>query len=420
MNADDLQELYKLLRGSRSATMVLDARTLFLERNWTKAQKLLLEAREAYSESRMRLLKQDPDKETKGKGKEADREARRLKRKQEKAREILEAFDELAPQLEKLARREQERAAKEKPESTADVASVQSAPQPPATSAIEPAATLSPSVESPAAESPAEEQDANIKVAIARSADVTEAFASEFRDSSGDERLDVIGRYFGFREVATESDIHSDALYFIRSGEKSFLIRTLDSTPDEVPMASAIDDAPMKPFTARAFIKLGKKRKMVLLTTTNPAASGSDEREADIETDVETDFDSDCETDSETEQNVLDMGAFSQLLTSAQRCGIVPGADRIAHVRDREFRMGNYDLAFQSIDAMYSSFTSNMNQRIQRLTREDADISSGRKKMSPKDLQAKRARDRIETQEVERARRRFQVVLEGLRVLQNS
>ena len=117
---------------------------------------------------------------------------------------------------------------------------------------------------------------------------------------------------------------------------------------------------------------------------------------------------------------MIDVGSFGQLLTSAQRSGLVPAADQIGHVRDREFRMGKYDLAFQTINGLFSKFTASMNQRNQRLIREDADIASGKVKMSPKDLQAKRARDLRQTQEIDRARRRFQVVLEGLRLLMNN
>ena len=45
------------------------------------------------------------------------------------------------------------------------------------------------------------------------------------------------------------------------------------------------------------------------------------------------------------------------------------------------------------------------------------DIASGRIKMSPKHLQEKRARDRAQTQAIERARNRFLRVLDGLRIL---
>ena len=121
--------------------------------------------------------------------------------------------------------------------------------------------------------------------------------------------------------------------------------------------------------------------------------------------------------DSGDDQNVLDMGSFGQLLMAAQRSGLCPSADQIGHVRDREFRLGKYDLAFQTINALYSQFTGAATTRTQTITREDADIAAGRIQISPKDLQAKRIRDRSQTQEVERARRRFQVVLEGLRRL---
>ena len=120
------------------------------------------------------------------------------------------------------------------------------------------------------------------------------------------------------------------------------------------------------------------------------------------------------------ESSILDSGAFSQLLSAAQRSGLVSGADQIGHVRDREFRKGHYDQAFQAINSIFSRFTASAGQRTQQLSREDAEIAAGRIKISPKDLQAKRSRDRMQTQEIDRAQRRFQVVLEGLRILMNA
>ncbi|MBL6725101.1 MAG: hypothetical protein ISQ09_08425, partial [Rubripirellula sp.] len=125
------------------------------------------------------------------------------------------------------------------------------------------------------------------------------------------------------------------------------------------------------------------------------------------------------QTESLDRLNVLDLGSFSQLLTSAQRSGLVPNADQIGYVRDKEFRLGIYDKAFQSIDMMHNRFLADAGQRQARLTREDVDIAAGRIKISPRELQAKRARDRVQTQEIDRAKRRFQVVLEGLRILMN-
>ena len=98
----------------------------------------------------------------------------------------------------------------------------------------------------------------------------------------------------------------------------------------------------------------------------------------------------------------------------------MPGADQIAHVRDREFRKGNYDLALQAIEGIFSKFSAGAAARTQRLKQEDADIAAGRIKISPKDLQAKRQRDRAQDQAVERARSRFNRVLDGLRILMNA
>ena len=112
---------------------------------------------------------------------------------------------------------------------------------------------------------------------------------------------------------------------------------------------------------------------------------------------------------------ILDSGAFSQLVDAAQRSGIVPGIGIIIQVRDCEFRLGKYHQALQLIVSLLSAFVGSATQRTQRLKREEQDIASGRVKMSPKDLQAKRARDNKATESVERAKMKFTRVLEGIR-----
>ena len=62
MDADDFQDLYNLLRGSRCAMTVLDARALFVDKKIEDALQKLIEARESFAESRYRVLKQDPEK----------------------------------------------------------------------------------------------------------------------------------------------------------------------------------------------------------------------------------------------------------------------------------------------------------------------------------------------------------------------
>lgn len=272
MTADDIQDLYKLLRGSRSAMLVLDAKALFLDRQWSSCLALLKEARESFAESRSRLLKQDPEKEAKGKGKDAERSVRRLKRKQEKVREILDGFDEMFPQLEKLAKREQQRQARDGSEVEETIASDESAKEESWNPDSESSDSDFESSDSDQVEWDSSEHEAaeiSESAELARPSDLDSDFADAYRASVGDEQLLVIGRQFGFREVMSENDIHSNALYFIRSGTKSFLIRTLEgaSSGDQISLASAIDDTPMKPFAPKAFLKLGKKRKMVLLTS---------------------------------------------------------------------------------------------------------------------------------------------------------
>lgn len=66
---------------------------------------------------------------------------------------------------------------------------------------------------------------------------------------------------------------------------------------------------------------------------------------------------------------------------------------------------------------LYTTFLGSESQRNQRLQREEMEIASGRKKMSPRELQLKRSQDNQATQAVDRTKVRFQRVLEGLRGL---
>ncbi len=292
----------------------------------------------------------------------------------------------------------------------------------------------------------AENQETGPREAIARSGDLGEALLEALRGAAQAQQLDIINQHFGFREVQSDQDIHGDALYYVHTKQTSILACTpsADQMKDSVELISLVDNRPINPFSRTAFLRLGTKRKMVLLTLRENRDTEQQEREKqetgaeqlDVSTSRETEatdevdqeqgvstqrsVDETDESGEEPEQNILDLGAFSQLLTSAQRSGLVPEADQIGYVRDREFRMGKYDLAFQTVDAMFSRFMASAGQRTQSLAREDAEIASGRIKISPKDLLAKRARERSQTQEIERAKRRFQVVLEGLRALMNA
>jgi hypothetical protein len=114
------------------------------------------------------------------------------------------------------------------------------------------------------------------------------------------------------------------------------------------------------------------------------------------------------------------MGSFTQLLAVAAQSGIVPGADQIGHVRDCAFRMGQYQTAFDAIDRLYVGFKQAADARVRRLRAEEIDYRSGVLKMSPKEWQKKKARDTRETNIIERTRRNFVRVLDGLRILVQS
>lgn len=470
MNADDFQSLYNLLRGSRTAMAVLDARALFTDKKFDASSKKLSDARESFAESRARVIRQVPEKQVDPKAKDRDRQIKKIKRKQEKAKETLDAFDELIAGLGKSAERQRSRLERAASRAAAMASIERDDSTVPAGSSAESelvndadlASTGTSKSESSEQQSPR----------VARPSDLSSEFIEAFGGSEGDDRLDIISQRFGFREVHKDSDLHGWALYFIQTSSRSLLVGTPeeDEMREEVPLVNLIDGRPIKPVSREAFLRLGNDRKMVLLTyidaggsavmpdsesitsealssrLSEQSANGSGEAGGASNDDfmsaedpivdsgelkvvakdaAEQNLADDCKVKAEDAnalpiQNVLDMGAFSQLLSAAQRSGLVSGADQIGHVRDREFRMGHYDQAFQAIDSLFSRFSANASQRIQRISREDSDIASGRVKMSPKDLQAKRARDRMQSQEVDRATRRFQVVLEGLRVLMNQ
>jgi hypothetical protein len=171
----------------------------------------------------------------------------------------------------------------------------------------------------------------------------------------------------------------------------------------------------MKSMSRQGFLEMGKRQSLVRLVAKRGDAGddasglGAILEEVPAEAGVES-----------HESEVLDTGAFSQLLDAAQRCGLVANADMISYVRDREFRRRDYQKAFQVLEVLFGKFSAAATQRDQRLRREDTDIASGKLRMSPKQLMEKRARDIAETQLVDRARNKFLRVLEGLRVLMRA
>ena len=287
MDADDFQDLYKLLRGSRCATAVLDARALFVERKLELALLKLTEARASFAESRHRVLRQDPEKTIDAKAKDRDRQIKKAKRKQEKAQETLDAFDELLPVLTKMAQRElsrQERqSGAEQSETTAedptarptsaevsketasrlddagrddagldsysDFDSIGEGPLPNATNEVYSDGSYGP--QRPASK-----------------ADFTSRFLEEFAVCRGDAKLDLVGGSFGFRPVENELDVVGDAVYLIQTSKRTMLVSLpIDSCEDdELRLFDLVARKRVKPIPRVAFLDLGLRHKMVLLT----------------------------------------------------------------------------------------------------------------------------------------------------------
>jgi len=116
----------------------------------------------------------------------------------------------------------------------------------------------------------------------------------------------------------------------------------------------------------------------------------------------------------------VDMMAFTQLLNAAQQCGLVANVDVIVTVRDCEYRFGKYQRAFDMIEGLSKQLSARVSQRQGELRREEMQYRSGTLKMTPKEWQVRQRRVVEQTQKIERARRQFARVLDGLSVLRSS
>ena len=287
MDADDFQDLYKLLRGSRCATAVLDARALFVERKLELALLELTEARASFAESRHRVLRQDPEKTIDAKAKDRDRQIKKAKRKQEKAQETLDAFDELLPVLTKMAQRELSRKERqsgaEQSETTAEdplarptSAEVSKEAAPGRDDAGRDDAGLDSYSDFdsigegplPNATNEVYSDGSHGPQRPASKADFTSRFLKEFAVCRGDAKLDVVGGSFGFRPVENELDVVGGAVYLIQTSKRTMLVSlSIDSCEDdELRLFDLVAGKRVKPIPRVAFLDLGLRHKMVLLT----------------------------------------------------------------------------------------------------------------------------------------------------------
>jgi len=211
--------------------------------------------------------------------------------------------------------------------------------------------------------------------------------------TSTDDKLAVLRAEYRVEPVLPGHRFEDDATYLIVGTSATYLIRT--QTPaiegDQLRFISCTHDGAMKPLDLSRLRAAVDRQRVYAL---QPKAFDPAERD-----------------------RIIDVGAFSQLVDAAQRSGLVPGIATIIQVRDCEFRLGRHLQALQLMETQFQGFVGRASQRAQRLAREEADIASGRLRMSPKELQAKRLRDSQQTQHVERARTKFQRVLEGLRTI---
>lgn len=116
----------------------------------------------------------------------------------------------------------------------------------------------------------------------------------------------------------------------------------------------------------------------------------------------------------------VDMLSFAHLLNAAQQSGLVPNADAIAWARDCDFRAGRYQRAFDVIQGLYKQMDVSAARRQGELRREEMQYRSGTLKMSPKEWLVRQRRVMEQTQKIDRARRQFARVLDGLNVLRSS
>jgi hypothetical protein len=211
--------------------------------------------------------------------------------------------------------------------------------------------------------------------------------------ATAEEQLALLRSALSVEMVQPDHRFEPEAFYFVIGAASNSLIQTHSPAVVEgqLHFRSCMHDTPMKPLSLDR-LQAAIERQRVYIVRQKPV-------------------------DPAERDQILDVGSLSQLIDAAQRTGLVPGIATIIQVRDCEFRLGRYQQALQLIESQFQSFQGRAAQRAQQLAREDLDIAAGRIKMSGRELQIKRQRDRQQTQAVDRARTRFSRVLEGLRTL---
>ncbi|HBO46420.1 MAG TPA: hypothetical protein DD670_21325 [Planctomycetaceae bacterium] len=228
---------------------------------------------------------------------------------------------------------------------------------------------------------------------------------------TGDARWKTVRRYFKIEAVRGNRDLLPDTLYLVHAAE-SHLIRSDAQQPDlsAMEMTAVESGQRMKPIARGMLVKMGQNGQLWRLSPKEASAAA-------LSSAASEEMDPSLRGGKARLVRSVDLSAFSNLLAAARQSQLVPGLDQIAHVRDCEFRDGRFDQAFGIIERLFVAFRQSAEQRQQRLADEELQYRSGVVKMSPKEWQLKKQRDTVQTQVVERTRRGFTRVLDGLRGL---
>ncbi len=383
-------DLYRLLRGSRCASPLLSARTLFDFGKVAESIAELKKIRHTYQESRKNTLATEFDESN-----PADKESKQLLKRQSKAVDAIGQMDGLVSMLTRQIPQVQ------KQNTTAPTA----APK---------------SIETHRISSPSDDLDNHLRQKLL------------LATTDADVRR-VLSQHCNLTLVADDHEIHAGERFVIFSNGLGYVVE-IDEPPLEnhsVRILTWLDRKRMLPIPLSKWNKSASKSKVLKLepfaleavpttavpTIAVPTIAVPTIQVPEFSLKLPGTDRSGENTETAERDKILDVGAFSQLLDAAQRSGIVPGSGVIIQVRDCEFRLGRFNKGLQMMETLYTTFIGAESQRNQRLQREETEIASGRRKISPKDLQAKRAQDNQTTQVVDRTKVRFQRVLEGLRGL---
>ena len=384
-------DLYRLLRGSITATSMIDAKTLYAEEKFVECVSLLENTAKRYAEARESTLSKDLSHVEKNQPNKLDKETKRLVRKQDKAHDVLEQMQEL---IEKIRRSSRMSDTLPKPLKAAVQES--KTPQPKATHPL-------------------------METVEPISLDPMKSLLADFRQANSfEEKQAVVESRCELRAIESVTAIQPGDLLLAISDGQQYLLQVDSPAIDEgaLRIHSATEGTKLRPLPLEKVTRSISRSKLHLLVLKrsgnchelehsvlepeaiaefdqgSASASGSRvqlQSPAKIEPISEFPSDSASKLSQQQRDQILDPGAFSQLIDAAQRTVIVPGISIIIQVRDCEFRLGKHHQALQLMESQLSAFVGSAMQRTQRLKREEQDIASGKVKMSPKDMQAKKS-----------------------------